>query len=712
MKTQLQPDPMSLHNAVSRDLRNAPPASRAPKPAAGSGWAHACLPLATALFLAAPLGSPLSAVAQNASPPDLLSYQGFLVDGAGQPLAPTAPENFVVVFRIFDTPDGGTSLWSEEQVVTVDQGNFSVALGEGAAHSGEPRGTLGDVFNGNTASDRYLQTSVTINGTLETLLPRLRLVPSAYSFLAAKAVSAGSALGVQTPEGAGFTSSGGGSLELGPDSGGNGAPYIGFRDGNQQSGNYSVRLVNDATGQLSLEGDLAVTGKVDAGEFLLNGAPLRTSPWQSSGQDIYFDGGNVGVGRTDPGSNRLQLGTWWHENGNQPEQYGLVVANGGNNGVAIQIARNLGEGGYGLLVDNFGYGDTSTDLLLVRNNTDPRTGGGGPNIALNVKAQSGGASYVGIGQAATTTANLAVNGIVDAKEYRINGGPLPSSAWQTSGSALAYNGGNVSIGGGNLGVSGALGVAGNISGGSAGISGNATVNGTLDAGTANISGTLGADVLSARRADIQTINVGSDGLYQNIGGTLYSLRKRNTDTVAVWQNSDSRLKREIETIPSAIETVSRLRGVTWHWNDLGLEQFTADVERDFRSPSGRPEDDERIWEEKRAEILEEQSKRQYGFVAQEVEQIFPDWVSTGENGYKQINMERLSAVLVEAIKEQQADLEAKAAKIESLEKRLATLEARDRARTAEFATLESLVRERLGVVHQASLRVNQAVNND
>ena len=95
----------------------------------------------------------------------------------------------------------------------------------------------------------------------------------------------------------------------------------------------------------------------------------------------------------------------------------------------------------------------------------------------------------------------------------------------------------------------------------------------------------------------------------------------------------------------------------------------------------------------------------YGFVAQEVEKIFPDWVTTGETGFKQINMERLSAVLVEAIKEQQTE-------IDTLKERLVALEAKDKARSDRFAALESLVREKLGGVKQAGLRADRAANDN
>lgn len=122
-----------------------------------------------------------------AAPPELMTYQGFLVDGNNNPLATNAPANYPVVFRIYTAAVGGARLWSEQQVVTVDKGNFSVMLGEGTAVSGEIRPALSAVFAGPTSADRYLGISVTIGGSTSEMLPRLRLLPSPYAFLATSA---------------------------------------------------------------------------------------------------------------------------------------------------------------------------------------------------------------------------------------------------------------------------------------------------------------------------------------------------------------------------------------------------------------------------------------------------------------------------------------------------------------------------------------------
>ena len=78
--------------------------------------------------------------AADSAPPDRVAYQGYLVDGNGDPLGNSVPANYDVVFRIYNVKQGGTTdniLWAEQQTVTVDKGYFSVLLGEGSAEMAE-----------------------------------------------------------------------------------------------------------------------------------------------------------------------------------------------------------------------------------------------------------------------------------------------------------------------------------------------------------------------------------------------------------------------------------------------------------------------------------------------------------------------------------------------------------------------------------------------
>jgi hypothetical protein len=106
-----------------------------------------------------------------------------------------------------------------------------------------------------------------------------------------------------------------------------------------------------------------------------------------------------------------------------------------------------------------------------------------------------------------------------------------------------------------------------------------------------------------------------------------------------WDGSDLRLKKNIATYDGALQKILSLRGVSYNWRS---DEFP---ERHYESGD------------------------QVGVIAQEVEDIIPEIVSTGPEGYKSVNYSKISAVLIEAIKEQQKQIEA-------LEQRIAELEAK------------------------------------
>ena len=94
------------------------------------------------------------------------------------------------------------------------------------------------------------------------------------------------------------------------------------------------------------------------------------------------------------------------------------------------------------------------------------------------------------------------------------------------------------------------------------------------------------------------------------------------------QTSDARFKTNVRPLTSALASVLALRGVRYEWNALG-------VERGGTAGAG-----------------------QVGVIAQEVEKIYPELVSTDKDGYKAVNYAQLTPVLIEAIKELKAENEA------------------------------------------------------
>jgi len=197
--------------------------------------------------LAGALIAPNAFAQATPNPPERMTYQGFLTDGSGVPLGDASPKNYDVIFRIYDSESGDGLIWAEQQTVTVDQGYFSVLLGEGASAGSDPRPNLSTVFAGVDASDRFV--GITVKGigagnSNVNILPRLRLMASPYSFLAKGARS------LVSPNGAELVTAANGELTISGDVkadniSGNGAGLTGFGPG--QIPNLDASKVNSGT---------------------------------------------------------------------------------------------------------------------------------------------------------------------------------------------------------------------------------------------------------------------------------------------------------------------------------------------------------------------------------------------------------------------------------------------------------------------------------
>jgi hypothetical protein len=61
--------------------------------------------------------------------------------------------------------------------------------------------------------------------------------------------------------------------------------------------------------------------------------------------------------------------------------------------------------------------------------------------------------------------------------------------------------------------------------------------------------------------------------------------------------------------------------------------------------------------------------QQFGFVAQEVQPVIPQWVSVGEDGLKQLTLRGFEALAVESVREIKTVLDQLQARIDEIEKR-------------------------------------------
>jgi len=131
--------------------------------------------------------------------------------------------------------------------------------------------------------------------------------------------------------------------------------------------------------------------------------------------------------------------------------------------------------------------------------------------------------------------------------------------------------------------------------------------------------------------------------------------------------SDRSIKRNIEPIKSALDKVMQLQGFSFDYHFVWMEKeseqrFSAD--ENFEAARERtPTLTREIFDQ----IEKEKSRQRLGVIAQDVERVFPELVRTQEDGLKAVFYSEMVAVLIEAIKEQQAQIEKQQTQIETLQ---------------------------------------------
>jgi hypothetical protein len=88
--------------------------------------------------------------------------------------------------------------------------------------------------------------------------------------------------------------------------------------------------------------------------------------------------------------------------------------------------------------------------------------------------------------------------------------------------------------------------------------------------------------------------------------------------IVAYASSDRRLKDEIIPISNPIEKINSIGGYSFVWNNKKQDIYKG---------------------------------KDYGVIAQEIEEILPELVDTRENGYKSVKYDKLVSLLIEGIKE-------------------------------------------------------------
>jgi hypothetical protein len=569
--------------------------------------------------------------------PMMTNYQGTLKDSKGKLL-----NNSVVTltFAVYDVPASGTALWTETHSgVSVKDGAFSVVLG-----------SIVNIPETVAQGERYL--GVTVNTDAE-MTPRQALVSGFFAMRAgvAEAVASGAVSTDKLATSAVTT------------------------EKVADSAVTTTKLAPTAVTGDKLAVDSVTTDKI------ANGA-VTTEKLSADVQGKLAQSGSMPATVTTPvtmttlnvteklkvGTNSLYLGSSTSVPGSTNEIYTdgsklLLQSNAGNtnNTVISANADNTGKVG-------IGTSDPKTKLevkgmLKISDKTsfDPYNFGQGLFIAYDpdINKPSGEVSSVSLIHSNPTL--WAYTALL------LNGSKVSIAEQQPTG--LSPTPGNVGIGlmagtdpKNKLDVAGAVAIGSSYAGTQTAPANGLVVEGNVGIGTTNptakleISSGPGWTSNNWQKAikvnNGNAIQFGTTGTQFGIGASsdgdslYFFLTSTNDQTAGAYEymrvfndgyvafrshgswRSDMRWKTNIKPLQGALDNVAKLQGVSYQWNTKDYPDKGFD------------------------------DKPQVGFIAQEVEPVLPELVITDNKGFKSVAYDKMTAVLVEAVKELKAQNDA------------------------------------------------------
>lgn len=372
-----------------------------------------------------------------------------------------------------------------------------------------------------------------------------------------------------------------------------------------------------ATGEKGDTGDKGDKGdKGDQGETGLQGhpgpkgetGPAGSSPFETDGVNTYFTAGSVGIGLTAPA-------------------YRLDVEGD------INISGIFRIGG------SPAFKADSSNLLI------------GKNAGIGIASGTGGNTF--IGNDAGKTTGTGFNNTFIGKDAGLS---------NTLGSANTFIGngaGNKSLSGNNnIFIGQHAGYRNTAGNNNTAVGHYAGYNNTTGEGNVFIGHRAGYNETESNKLYIDNSDTSSPLIYGDFskktlsvfgsigvntaaydGFSLYVNGDAYT-TGGTWQSSDICWKKNIYPIQDALLKISRLNGVSFEWK---TEEYP---EKEFAEGP------------------------QIGLIAQEVETVIPEIVRTDAEGHKAVSYEKLTPLLIEAVKEQQEQIRLLKAEIELLRREI------------------------------------------
>ena len=166
---------------------------------------------------------------------------------------------------------------------------------------------------------------------------------------------------------------------------------------------------------------------------------------------------------------------------------------------------------------------------------------------------------------------------------------------------------------------------------------NAGVTSNVAGTGVSVSGATGAVTISIGQAVATSSNVQFNSIGVGVAASATAGRIDASGDVVAYSSSDRNFKENITPIENPIEKIRKISGNTYDWK--------ADL-KDVHGYEGND----------------------VGVIAQEIEEVLPQIVTTRENGYKAVKYEKLVALLIEGIKAQQNQIDSLTIEIENLKK--------------------------------------------
>ena len=244
--------------------------------------------------------------------------------------------------------------------------------------------------------------------------------------------------------------------------------------------------------------------------------------------------------------------------------------------------------------------------------------------------------------ASVVLTNKTISGATNTLSNIANASLTNSSVTVTAGTGMS-GGGSVALGS-TITLTNA-GVTSNVAGTGISVSGatgavtitNSGVTSAVAGTGVSVSGATGAVTFSIGQSVATSANAQFNSLGIGMAASVIAGRIDATNDIVAFSSSDIRFKENIKPIENALDKIRKISGNTYDWKEENK------VEHGYEG-------------------------NDVGVIAQEVEAILPQLVQTRESGYKAVKYDKLVALLIEGIKEQQLQIEDLKIEIKDLKK--------------------------------------------